>query len=112
MHVTTGIIETELDGDHECVQNYDGSLGAMESDGLLPILKELYDQYENKTYVETVVTDNDTRIKNYCTHPSYLPRGVKNIGGCLSAYMIEPKWFADPTYRDKCVAGVFFERTK
>ena len=46
------------------------------------------------------------------TYPAYAPAGWVNHGGCLPSYLIEPSWFADPTHRAKCVAGVFFEMTK
>ena len=46
------------------------------------------------------------------TYPSYAPNGWKSYGGCLPSHLIETKWFADPTYRAKCVAVVFFEMTK
>ena len=57
-----------------------------------------------------VVTDDDTKIKKYLTHPSYANHGWKKCGGCLPSHMFEPAWFADPTHRAKCVAGVFFSK--
>ena len=81
----------------------------MESDGLLLLIKQLYAKFQNNVYYGTIVTDNDTKIKKYLTHPSYANRGWKNNGGCLPTHMIEPAWFADPTHRAKCIAGVFLE---
>ena len=98
--------------DHECTLNFDGSSGAMESDGLLVIFNELQRKYKGKYFYDTVVTDDDTKLKKYMTHPRYLPRGWKNHGGNLPIGIREPKWFADPTHRAKCVAGAFFEMTK
>lgn len=46
------------------------------------------------------------------TCPQTRPTGIKNIGGRLSKNIPEPKWFADPTYKDKCVAGAFFDLVK
>ena len=60
--------------DHHCVRNYDGSSGGMESDGLLLILKELYNKYGDNIFIETVVTDDDTKIKKYLTYPKYKAR--------------------------------------
>ena len=84
----------------------------MESDGLLQLMKELYDEYKNQIFYETIVTDDDTKIKKYLTYPFYASRGWVNKGGCLPLHMVEPAWFADPTHRAKCVSGVFFEMTK
>ena len=107
-HIVTGHVDNSKIIDHFCVRNYDGSSGAMESDGLLLILIELYKKYGDNIYIETVVTDDDTKIKKYLTYPRYKRRGWKNHGGCLPLHITEPKWFADPTHRAKCVAGVFF----
>ncbi len=86
--------------------------GAMESDGLLLLLKQLYDKYKKNVFVEIVVTDDDTKIKKYISYPQYAARGWVNHGGVLPRHIPEPIWFADPTHRAKCVAGVFFEMTK
>ena len=110
--IVTGVVDTSTISDHVCVQNYDGSSGAVESDGLLLILKQLYVKYKDSVYVEIVVTDDDTKIKKYVSYPKYAARGWKNTGGVLPSFIPEPKWLADPTHRAKCVAGVFFEMTK
>ena len=36
---------------------------------------KIHDSYGRKIYVECVVTDDDTEIKKYLTHPSYKKRG-------------------------------------
>ena len=106
-----GIIDTSL-ADHPCTINYDGSSGGMESDGLLLLILELEKKMKGRIYYETIVTDDDTKLKKYIKHTAYKPRGFKNIGGVLPSNIPEPKWFADPTHRAKCVAGAFFEMTK
>ena len=60
---TTRVIESVPDCDYECVRNYDGSSGAMESDGLLLLLYDLYKKFKNKVYHECVVTDDATKLK-------------------------------------------------
>ena len=93
--------------DHDCVLNYLGSSGGMESDGLLMLFKRLYKERNGKLHYDTVVTDDDTKLKQYLSHPWYKPNGKKNHGGELPLEIPEPKWFADPTHRAKCVADGF-----
>ena len=109
--ITTNVIDTELQ-DHPCVQNYDGSSGGMESDGLLLLIKKLKERTNGEVYLDYIVTDDDTKMKKYITHAQYKERGWKNHGGSLPSDIPEPNWFADPTHRAKCVAGAFFEMTK
>ena len=62
--IKTGVIDIDLECDHECVKNYDGSSGAMESDGLLLLFMSLHKRYRNKIFYQRVVTDDDTKLKN------------------------------------------------
>ena len=78
------------------MRNYDGTSGAMESDGLLLLMKEMHKKFRGKIYIETVVTDDDTKIKKYLTHLSYKNRGWKNHGGCLPLYIDEPYFLLIP----------------
>ena len=109
--ITTNVIDVSVQ-DHYCTRNYDGSSGGMESEGLLLLMKKIDAKYEGELYLDTVVTDDDTKMKKYITHAEYKPRGWKNHGGSLPNHIPAPKWFADPTHRAKCVAGAFFEMTK
>ena len=88
--IKTGVIDIDLPCDHECVKNYDGSSGAMESDGLLLLFMSLHKRYRNKIFYQRVVTDDDTKLKKYMTYPAYAPAGWVNHGGCLPSYLIEP----------------------
>lgn len=63
-------------------------------------------------WLEYIITDDDTKIKKYISHPKYKPNGRKNIGGSLPVDIPEPNWYADPTHRAKCVAGSFFDLCK
>ena len=47
--IKTGVITLDPDCDHDYVKNYDGSSGAMESDGLLLLLHELYKKLQKKS---------------------------------------------------------------
>ena len=109
--VIHGLIDTD-DIDHPCTMNYDGSSGAMESDGILLLMIQLQKKYNDEIYLDYIITDDDTKMKKYLTHPKYLPRGKKNIGGSLPIEIPQPNWYADPTHRAKCVAGSFFELCK
>ena len=109
--LSTGVINIKR-MDHQCTRNYDGSSGAMESDGLLLMMLELEAKYEGQIYLDYVVTDDDTKMKKFISHFKTRPRGKVNIGGCLPSTIPEPNWYADPTHRAKCVAGAFFELTK
>ena len=62
----------------------------MESDGLMYIMTKLYAKSKGKTYLDTIVTDDDTKMKKYITHPKYNPWGLKNIGGSLPDHIPEP----------------------
>ena len=77
--------------DHLCTRNYDGSSGAMESDELLLLMKQLQKIYNGDILLKYVITNDDTNMKNHITHPTYRPRGKKNIGGILPADIPEPK---------------------
>ena len=77
----------------------------MEYDRLLLLVETLFTKYKNNIYYEIIVTDDDTKIKKYVSHPLYVNRGCKNCGGCLPLLMIEPSWFADPTHRAKYVVA-------
>ena len=95
-----------------CPCNCDGSPGSMESDGMLWLMKRLHTMISGCVYYEYIVSDDDTTMKNYLTHPDKRPRGEVNIGGHLPKEIPVPKWFADPTHRAKCVAGKFFKYNK
>ena len=62
--ITTNVIDVSLQ-DHFCTRNYDGSSGGMESDGLLLIMTNLYAKSKGKTYLDMIVTDDDTSITRY-----------------------------------------------
>ena len=95
-----------------CPCNYDGSPGSMESDGMLWLMKRLHTMTAGSVFYEYIVSDDDTTMKKYLTHPAKRPTGVVNIGGRLPKEIPVPKWFADPTHRAKCVAGKFFQYNK
>ena len=95
-----------------CPCNYDGSPGSMESDGMLWLMKRLHTMAAGSVFYEYIVSDDDTTMKKYLTHPAKRPTGVVNIGGRLPKEIPVPKWFADPTHRAKCVAGKFFQYNK
>ena len=110
-NIPQGSLDTS-DKDHYCTYNYEGGSGAMESDGLLLLMKKIQKQYDGQIFLDYDITDDDTKMKKYITHPKYRPRGKKNIGGSLPVAIPEPNWYADPTHRAKCVAGSFFDLTK
>lgn len=91
-----------------CPCNYSGSSGAMESDGMLFLIKRLQSVINGKVFDEFIVSDDDNKMKKYLTHPVTRHTGKKNIDGKLPTEIHVSKWFADPTHRVKCVAGVFF----
>ena len=62
--------------------------------------------------MEYVVTDDGTKMKKYISHQKYKPNGEKSSGGSLPGDISVPKWYEDPTHRDKCVVGAFYELTK
>ena len=95
-----------------CPCNYSGSSGAMDSDGMLFLMKRVHTVMQGKILYEYIVSDDDNKMKKYLTHPATRPTGKKNIGGRLPKEIPEPKWFADPTHRAKCVAGAFFDLVK
>ena len=58
-----GVIDTD-EVDHPCTQNYDGSSGAMESNGILLLMKQLQKKYNGEIYLDYIITDDDTKMKN------------------------------------------------
>ena len=79
---------------------------------MLWLMKRLYTKMEGCVFYEYIVSDDDTTMKKYLTHPEKRPTGKVNIGGRLPKEIPVPKWFADPTHRAKCVAGKFFKYNK
>ena len=63
-------------------------------------------------FIEYIVSDDDSTMRKYLTHPDKKPAGRKNIGGCLPKEIPVSEWYADPTHRAKCVAGAFFKLVK
>lgn len=92
----------------DCCKNYEGTSGAMESDGLLLISKKIEKEYAGSVYLDYIITDDDSTMKKYLTHPKKRPNGNVNIGGRLPLSIPEPKWFADPSHRTKCVRNMFY----
>ena len=97
---------------HPCSRNSDGSLGGMELDGLLLLMKQKPKKHRGEVFLEYVVIDDNTQIKKYISHPKYKPNGKNNIGGSLPDNISVPKQYVDPTRRSKSVAGAFLELTK
>lgn len=62
-------------------------------------------QKEENAAFETVVTDNDTKLKNNLTHTDYKLRRFNNICGMSLSHT--PKSITDPAHHTKCVAGAF-----
>ena len=106
-----GYLDVSLLG-HECTRNYDGSSGAMESDGLLLMVMKMHKRYDGEKFLDYVITDDDIKMKSYIKHPKTRPKGKKNIGGSFPKHIPVPNWYADPTHRAKFMAGLFFELTK
>ena len=50
--------------DHLCTRNYDGSSGAMKSDELLLLGKQLQKRYNGNIWLEYVITDDYTNMKS------------------------------------------------
>jgi hypothetical protein len=105
------VIDTTT-ADHDCCLNYQGSSGGMESDGILQLCLEINKQSNGEIFFETIVADDDNKLKKYLTHAYYKRQGGNNHGGSLPSNIPEPKWFADPNHRAKCVAGMVFDLTK
>ena len=56
-----GVLDTE-DKKHFYTRNYDMNSDAIESDGILLLMKKLNRQYKNEIFVEYVITDDGTKI--------------------------------------------------
>ena len=59
----------EHDTHVNCPCNYSGSSGAMESDGMLYLMKRLHTVMKGKIFYEYIVSNNDNKMKKYLTHP-------------------------------------------
>ena len=94
---------------HEyCSCNYEGSLGSMEISGMLWMTKRLHTFMDGCVYYGYIVSDDDTSMRNYLTHPNISPAYRKHIGGYLPKEILVPEWFSDPDHRIKCVyRGIF-----
>ena len=84
----------------------------MESNGLLLVIKLMHAKYNGEYFLDTIVTDDDTKMKKCITHPAYKPRGWINHGGSLPLDVPVPIWFTNMTHRDKCVTCSFYEMSK
>ena len=76
--------------DHDCVFNYLGSSGGMESDGLLMLFKKLHKERNGQLHYNTVITNDDTRLRQYLSHPWYKGNETKNHGGSLLTNFLYP----------------------
>ena len=75
--VSTNIIVTS--NIHEnCYRNYEGTIEAIKSDGLLLMLKRMHKKHESNVFIEYVISDDDTTMSQYLKHPRRLPNGTKN----------------------------------
>ena len=78
--MATNVLEPSTN--HDCCPcNYDGSPGSMESDGVLWLMKRMYTKMLGTVFYEYIVSDDDTTMKKYLTHPNKGPSGAVNIGG-------------------------------
>ena len=63
-------------------------------------------------YYKCIVSDNNTTVKKYLKYLEKRPRDEVTIGGRLPKEIPISKWFIDPGYCIKCVAGKFFNYNK
>jgi hypothetical protein len=107
--------------DHDCVANFDGSSGSMESAALVELAHDLLD-FDHVLF-GTIVADDDSSMRaqmkwsntdwmiNNCTTepPRVLTRGGKRTirpdKGQLRREYPEPKWLNDPSHRGKTLGG-------
>ena len=53
---------------------------------MLWLIKRLHTMMAGSIFYEYIVSDDDTTMKNYLTHPDKRPTGAVNIGGRLRGY--------------------------
>jgi hypothetical protein len=112
---------SEEPGEHDCVANFEGASGAMESAALVQLAHGLLD--DDQVLFGTIIADDDSSIRaqmkwsnadwminNATTEP---PRVVMKGGktkirsdrGQLRREYPEPKWLNDPSHRGKTLGG-------
>ena len=86
----------------------------MESDGFLELCLQSHKDKTGEVFYETVVTDNDNKLKKYFKHSKYKHRGTKTYGECLPSFIFKLNWYTNPNpnQRTKCVARIVFDLTK
>ena len=88
---------------HECPRNYEGSSKAMEADGALTLLKDLFRSTDKKVFLEYICADDDSSMRSLLRHET--PTSKK---GRLPDDIPEPAWLADPTHRIKVASKAIF----
>ena len=89
--------------EHECPKNWEGSSGAMESQGALELWQEIYDKYDGRVYFEHFLSDDDSTTR------AILSKTKDNKKGCLPDDCRSPTFWADVNHRIKCMAKPMFQ---
>ena len=88
--------------EHSCPRNFQGSSKAMEAYGALSLTKKIFNDSNGKTFVESMVIDDDSSTRALVSHESVRGKGQ------LPRNIPEPNFLADTSHRTKVVAKAIF----
>ena len=89
---------------HECLINYEGSSGAMESKLAVRMIHDTWNKSGKKVTIGTIVADDDSTLKANTKN--------KNNRGLLDDDIETPKFLADPSHRIKCIIRSVYKLVK
>ena len=87
--------------EHNCTINWNGASGAMEAGVALEMVTNMYNDSDNRLYIEFLVSDNDSSMRSHLRH-------IEN-GGKLPANVPEPTFLADPSHRIRTMCSPIYK---
>ena len=75
--------------EHECPKNWEGSSGAMESQGALDMWMDIHEEWGGRVYFEKFLSDDDSTTR------TTLSKKEDNKNGCLPNDCHSPTFCAD-----------------
>ena len=88
---------------HNCSQNYYSSSRAMESDGAIKLVGEIFEAYNKKVYIKYFLGDDDSTTRSLL-----VKKTDKNKGQLPDNYPSDVIFWADVNHRVKCMVKPLF----
>ena len=83
---------------HHCMKNFEGHAKAMEAVTAAELVTKIYNRFEGKARISTLISDDDSSMRSHCSH-----------AGGLASHIHEPVFLADPSHRCKIIGKPLFQ---